>query len=65
MDKKRMIRFVGIVCWFLALFMIMNDAKEAKLMQEQQQQEQTAVMQEVQEEHMEDGVSTVVLPSKK
>ena len=63
MDKKRMLRFVGIVCWFLALFMIMNDAKEQRLMQEQQQ-EQTAVMQEVQEEHMEDGISTVVLPSK-
>lgn len=64
MDKKRMIRFVGIVCWFLALFMIMNDAKEAKLLEEQQQ-EQTSVMQEMQEEHMEDGVSTVVLPSEK
>ena len=65
MDKKRMLRFIGIVCWFLALFMIMNDAKEAKLLEEQQAQEQTAVMQEVQEEHMEDGVSTIVLPSKK
>ncbi len=63
MDRKRMMRFIGIVCWFLALFMIMSDAKEQKALQEQQ--EQVAVMQEVQEEHMEDGVSTIVMPSKK
>lgn len=62
MDKKRLLRFIGIVCWFLALFILMGDMKEKK---ELEQQEQVPVMQEVQEEHMQDGVSTIVMPSKK
>ena len=56
--RARLLRFIGIVCWFLALFMLFDGKKE-----EQPEEEKNAV--EYQVEMTEDGeVNTLVMPSE-
>lgn len=55
--RARLLRFIGIVCWFLALFMLMDGRNDEK-----KEAEQNAIVNQV--ETTEDGeVSTLVMPS--
>ena len=55
--RARLLRFIGIVCWFLALFMLMDGKNDEK-----KEAEQNAIVNQV--ETTDDGeVSTLVLPS--
>ena len=55
--RARLLRFIGIVCWFLALFMLMDGRNDEK-----KEEEQNAIVNQV--ETTEDGeVSTLVMPS--
>ena len=55
--RARLLRFIGIVCWFLALFMLMDSKKD-----EQPEEEKNAIVNQV--EMTEDGeVNTLIMPS--
>lgn len=61
MKNKKMIRFIGIVCWFLALFILIDGYQAKKAAKEEEQQ--TVVMEQVQESN--EGVeSTVIFPTE-
>ncbi len=55
--RVRLMRFIGIVCWFLALFMLMDGRKD-----EQPEEEKNAIVNQV--EMTEDSeVNTLIMPS--
>ncbi|MDO4530644.1 MAG: hypothetical protein Q4C06_01575 [Bacillota bacterium] len=68
MDKQKrakMMRFIGIVCWFLALFMLFDGHQKRKL-QEAEEAKQNAIVMEM-EENMQNGEavdSTLIFPSE-
>lgn len=57
-----MIRFIGIVCWFLALFILIDGAQERKKAEKEEEQQNTIVqqMESKDEAEMDD---TIILPS--
>lgn len=38
MKKGRMVRYFGIICWFLALFFLIQSAQEKRLAKEAEEQ---------------------------
>ena len=67
MDKKKkakMLRFVGLVCWFMALFMLLDGKNDEKKAEEEAKQ--NAVVMETQEKaQIGEGLeSTVIFPSE-
>ena len=61
--KATMLRFVGIVCWFLALFILLDGRNKEK--KEKMDEPQNPVVQQVEKDTEAEDVSTVILPSKK
>lgn len=58
--KARFLRFVGIVCWFLALFMLLSDRDTDK----KQEAEQNAIVSQTETETEDDGkVNTIIMPT--
>lgn len=58
MQKKgKMIRYIGIVCWFLALFFLLQSAQEKRLAKEEA--EQNPIVSEIETEPN----STILYPS--
>ena len=63
--KVRLLRFIGIICWFLALFILM-DGKKAKEEQAAEEAKQNAIVMEM-EEKEQAGTgeeNTMIFPSK-
>nr|WP_294682657.1 hypothetical protein [uncultured Anaerotignum sp.] len=58
----KLVRFIGIVCWFLALFVLIN-GHQAKKREAEEAAKQPAVVQQAEEGNAKDGeISTVVFP---
>ena len=64
MKKAKMIRFIGIVCWFLALFILIDGAQEKKAAKEAEEAaKQTVIVNQIEENNEKtEGESTVVFP---
>lgn len=68
MDKKKkakMLRFIGLVCWFLALFMLFDEHQRRKE-QEAEEAKQNAIVMEMEEKEQtgEELDSTLIFPSE-
>ena len=68
MDKQRkakMLRFVGLVCWFMAMFMLFDEHQRRKE-QEAEEAKQNAIVMEAEEKEQtgEDLNSTIIFPSE-
>lgn len=60
MQKKgKMMRYIGIVCWFLALFFLLQSAQEKRLAKEEA--EQNPIVSEIETET--EPNSTILYPS--
>ncbi len=64
MKKAKIMRFIGIVCWFLALFILIDGYQEKKAAKEAEEAEQqAAIVQQMEESGEETDVeSTVIFP---
>lgn len=60
----KIVRFIGIVCWFLALFILINGHQEKKKAAEEAAK-QPAIVTETNETNDGDTPSTVISPNKK
>ena len=68
MDKKKkakMLKFIGFVCWFLALFMLFDEHQRRKE-QEAEEAKQNAIVMEMEEQEQagEDLNSTLIFPTE-
>lgn len=61
--KASVMRFVGIVCWFLALFILLDGKNKEK--KEKLDEPQNPVVQQVDVDTESDDMTTVIMPSKK
>ena len=57
----KIVRFIGIVCWFLALFILINGHQEKKKAEEEAAK-QPAIVTEINETNDGDTPSTVIFP---
>lgn len=64
LKKAKIMRFIGIVCWFLALFILIDGYQEKKAAKEAEEAEQqAAIVQQMEESGEETDVeSTVIFP---
>ncbi|MGM9917257.1 hypothetical protein [Anaerotignum sp.] len=64
MKRVKIMRFIGIVCWFLALFILIDGHQEKKAAKEAEEAEQQAAIVQQMEENGEgtDVESTVIFP---
>ncbi|MGN0135868.1 hypothetical protein [Anaerotignum sp.] len=64
MKRTKILRFIGIVCWFLALFILIDGHQEKKAAKEAEEAEQqTGIVNQVEESGEETDVeSTVIFP---
>lgn len=63
MNKRgKMIRYVGIVCWFLALFFLIQSGQEKRRAKEAEEAQQNAIVSQMDEEV--DMDSTIIFPSE-
>ena len=68
MDKKKkakMLKFIGFVCWFLALFMLFDEHQRRKE-QEAEEAKQNAIVMEMEEQEQSGvaGDSTLIFPTE-
>lgn len=63
--KAKMLRFVGLVCWFMALFMLLDGHQKKKAL-EAEEAKQNAVVMEMEEKEQtgEELNSTIIFPSE-
>ena len=63
--KAKMLRFVGLVCWFMAMFMLFDEHQRRKE-QEAEEAKQNAIIMEAEEKEQtgEDLNSTIIFPSE-
>ena len=63
--KAKMLRFVGLVCWFMAMFMLFDEHLRRKE-QEAEEAKQNAIVMEAEEKEQtgEDLNSTIIFPSE-
>lgn len=68
MDKQRkmkMLRFIGLICWFLALFMLFDEHQRRKELEAEEAKQNAIVMEaEEQKQVNEDIESTVIFPTE-
>ncbi len=68
MDKKKkakMLKFIGFVCWFLALFMLMDENKRKKELEAEEAKQNAIVMEmEAKEQSGDELDSTVIFPTE-
>ena len=64
MKKAKMMRFIGIVCWFLALFILIDGHQEKKAAKEAEEAAQQAeIVNQIEESGEKTDVeSTVIFP---
>ncbi len=63
--KSKMLKFIGIVCWFLALFLLL-DERQAQKAQEAEEAKQNAIVQQMEDKNAagEEVESTLIFPSE-
>ncbi|MBR2062956.1 MAG: hypothetical protein IJ969_06580 [Anaerotignum sp.] len=63
--KVKMVRFIGLVCWFLALFMLFDGHQKKKAL-EAEEAKQNAIVMEMEEQKQtgESLDSTVIFPTE-
>ena len=63
--KAKMLRFVGLVCWFMALFMLLDGHQKKKEL-ETEEVKQNAIVMEMEEKEQtgEDLNSTIIFPTE-
>ena len=63
--KVKMVRFIGLVCWFLALFMLFDGHQKKKAL-EAEEAKQNAIVMEMEEKKQtgESLDSTVIFPTE-
>ena len=64
MKRVKIMRFIGIVCWFLALFILIDGHQEKKAAKEAEEAKQQAAIVQQMEESGEGGGDTVLFPTK-
>ena len=64
MKRAKIMRFIGIVCWFLALFILLDGHQEKKAAKEAEEAAQQAAIVNQIEESGEGSDSTVLFPTK-
>ena len=68
MDKKKkakMLKFIGFVCWFLALFMLFDERQKQKEMEAEEAKQNTIMMEaEEKEQNGEELESTLIFPTE-
>ena len=63
--KAKMLKFIGFVCWFLALFMLFDEHQRRKELEAEEAKQNAIVMEmEEQEQSGEAGDSTLIFPSE-
>ena len=63
--KAKMLRFIGFVCWFLALFMLFDEHQRRKELEAEEAKQNAIVMEmEEQEQAGEDLNSTLIFPTE-
>ena len=67
MDKKKrakMLKFIGFVCWFLALFMLLDENKRKKELEAEEAKQNAIVMQAEEKEQNGELESTLIFPAE-
>ena len=67
MDKKkkaRMLRFIGFVCWFMALFMLFDEHNRRKAQEAEEAKQNAVVMEAEEQEQTGELESTVIFPTE-
>ena len=68
MDKKKkakMLKFIGFVCWFLALFMLFDEHQRRKELEVEEAKQNAIVMEAEEKEQTDEGLeSTVLFPTE-
>ncbi|MBQ2925136.1 MAG: hypothetical protein IJE57_06115 [Anaerotignum sp.] len=68
MDKKKkakMLKFIGFVCWFLALFMLFDEHQRRKEQEAEEAKQNAIVMEAEEQEQTGEGLeSTVIFPTE-
>lgn len=63
--KSKMLKFIGIVCWFLALFMLFDEHQRRKELEAEEAKQNAIVMEmEEKEQKSEELESTLIFPSE-
>ena len=63
--KAKMLRFVGLVCWFMAMFMLFDEHQRRKELEAEEAKQNVIVMEaEEKEQTGEDLNSTIIFPSE-
>ena len=60
-----MFRFIGLVCWFLALFMLFDGHQKKKALEAEEAKQNAIVMEMEEKNHAGEGIeSTVIFPAE-
>ena len=63
--KAKMLRFVGLVCWFMAMFLLFDEHQRRKELEAEEANQNAIVMEaEEKEQTGEDLNSTIIFPSE-
>ena len=63
--KVKMFRFIGLVCWFLALFMLFDGHQKKKALEAEEAKQNAIVMEMEEKNHAGEGIeSTVIFPAE-
>ena len=63
--KAKMLKFIGFVCWFLALFMLLDENKRKKELEAEEAKQNAIVMEaEEKEQNGEELESTLIFPTE-
>ena len=62
--KAKMLRFIGFVCWFLALFMLFDEHQRRKELEAEEAKQNAIVMEAEEQEQTGELESTVLVPTE-
>ena len=62
--KAKMLRFIGFVCWFLALFMLFDEHQRRKELEAEEAKQNAIVMEAEVQEQTDELESTVLFPTE-
>ena len=63
--KAKMLRFIGLVCWFMAMFMLFDEHQRRNEQEAEEAKQNAIVMEAEEQEQAGEGVeSTVIFPTE-
>mgnify|MGYP003308838192 CR=1 FL=1 len=62
--KAKMLRFIGFVCWFLALFMLFDEHQRRKELEAEEAKQNAIVMEAEEQEQTGELETTVLFPTE-